>query len=115
MPPPSRRALRAAAALSFAGALCAAGAATAQAPAARPDERSEFDKLIQNDPSLRPRGDGSAGVAEDRKFYRTSRPRSPKAMGFGASPTDPYREQTRPGLIYDEVLQTFREPFSPDR
>jgi hypothetical protein len=113
MPLSSRCALRAAAALGLA--LAIGGAAQAQEPAARPDELSEYDKLLQNDPSLQQRGDGSVGVAEDRSFYRTSRPRSPKAMGFGASPTDPYRDQTRPGLIYDEVLQTFREPFTPDR
>lgn len=113
MPPPSRRALAAAAALGLAGALLAAPAA-AEESTARGGERSEYDKLIQNDPALRPGADGRAGVSEDRSYYRTSRPRSPQALGFGASPTDPYREQTRPGLIYDEVLRTFREPFEPD-
>ncbi|MEM6439472.1 MAG: hypothetical protein AAF763_07260 [Pseudomonadota bacterium] len=105
--------LAAAVALAVCLAVASAGGAAAQSAAAEPT--GEFDRLIANDPSLQRRADGRAGVAEDRSFYRTSRPRSPKALGFGASPTDPFRNQTRPDLIYDEVLQSFRAPFEPDR
>lgn len=108
--------LAAAVALAVCLAVASAGGAAAQSAAPEPAEPTgEFDRLIANDPSLQRRADGRAGVAEDRSFYRTSRPRSPKALGFGASPTDPFRNQTRPDLIYDEVLQSFRAPFEPDR
>lgn len=82
-----------------------------------PQGQDEFDRLIeQSGGTLSEDGSGGYGVAEDRDYYRNSRPRSPQALGFGAGPSDDPRADARrrPDLVYDEVLDRLRAPLQND-